>query len=244
MFRQALLVGAVVVAALCAALAACGSEDELPAVHLDVEQPGSPDREPGLTVLRFVQAARRGDAERMWPMLSQPTRRSIGPGLLSFAHGTAPDLYDSFADFRQGRVLLSRKLDDTWAVGAVTGRYENDEGDSEPAAYAVALRREDGKWRIELAGLVIARLRPSPSDTTGDRPELRAEAQAGNDVERMLLWLDGSAARVPFLRTSDFTAEIDGRPESKISPGEHAVVVFAKTPVTAGAQAWTFDVER
>ena len=237
------IVWAVALAALCAVLAACGSEDELPTVHLDVEQPGSPDPEAGLTVLRFVQAARRGDAERMWGLLSEPTKRSIGPGMLSFARGTAPDLYDSFADFRQGRVLLSRKLDETWAVGAVTGSFETEDGDTEPAAYALALRREDGKWRVELAGLVIARLRPPPAETTGDRPELRAEAQAGNGVERMLLWLDGSAARVPFLRTSDFTGEIDGRPESKIPPGDHTAVVFAKTPVTAGAQAWTFDVD-
>jgi hypothetical protein len=237
------LVRAVLVAALCTALAACGSEDDVAAVHLDVEQPGSPDPEPGLAVLRFVQAARRGDAERMWPMLSEPTKRSIGPGMLSFAHGTAPDLYDSFADFREGRVLLSRKLDDTWAVGGVSGRFETEDGDTEPAAYALALRREGGKWRVELAGLVIAKLRPSPADTTGDRPEFRAEAQAGNGVERMLLWLDGSAARVHFERTSDFTGEIDGRPESKIQPGEHVAVVFARTPVTAGAQAWTFDVD-
>jgi hypothetical protein len=234
---------AIVVAALCAALAACGSEEQLRAVHLDVEQPGSADPEPGLTVLRFVQAARRGDAEKMWGLLSEPTKRSIGPGVLSFARGTAPDLYDSFADFRQGQVLLSRKLDDTWAVGAVTGRFETDEGDMDPAAYALALRREHGKWRVELAGLVIARLSPPPADTVGDTPEFRAEAQAGNGVERMLLWLDGSAARAPFQRTSDFTGEIDGRPETKIAPGEHAVVVFAETPVTAGAQAWTFDVD-
>jgi hypothetical protein len=237
------LLRAVVVAALCAALTACGSEDDLAAVHLDVEQPGSADPEPGLTVLRFVQAARRGDADRMWGLLSEPTKRSIGPGLLSFAHGTAPDLYDSFADFREGRVLLSRKLDDTWAVGAVTGRFETDDADTEPAAYALALRREHGKWRVELAGLVIGKLRPSPSDTTGDRPEFRAEAQAGNGVERMLLWLDGSAGRVPYKRTSDFTGEIDGRAQTKIPPGEHAAVVFARTPVTAGAQAWTFDVD-
>ncbi|HEV8250997.1 MAG TPA: hypothetical protein VGQ15_13585 [Gaiellaceae bacterium] len=237
------LARAVATAALCALLAtACGSE-KLAAVHLGADQPGSPDREPGLTVLRFVQAARRGDAERMWPLLSEPTRRSIGPGLLPFARGAAIDLYDSFEDFRQGRVLLSRKLDDTWAIGAVAGRFETDEGDSEPAAYAVALRREGGRWRVELGGLVIAKLRPQPAQTAGDRPELRAEAQAGDDVEQMLLWLDGVAARVPFSRTSPFTGEIDGRPEQPIAGGEHAVVVFARTPVTAGAQAWTFDVD-
>jgi hypothetical protein len=235
-------VGAAAAAALCVVLGAgCGSE-QLTAVHLGVDQPGSADSAPGLTVLRFAQAARRGDAEQMWGLLSEPTRRSIGPGLLPFSRGTASDLFDSFEDFRQGRVLLSRRLDDTWAVGAVSGRFDTGEGDSEPAAYAVALRREGGKWRVELAGLVIARLRPPPSDTAGDRPELGAETQAGSNVERMLLWLDGAAARVPYERTSSFTGEIDGRPEERIAHGEHAVVVFAQTRDTAGAQAWTFDV--
>jgi len=231
-----------VAAALCVVVVAgCGSE-KLTAVDLGANQPGSADPEPGQTVLRFVQAARRGDAEQMWGLLSEPTRRSIGPGLLPFSRGTATDLFDSFEDFRQGRVLLSRRLDDTWAVGAVSGRFDTDEDDSEPAAYAVALRREHGKWRVELAGLVIARLRPPPADTASDRPELGAEAQAGSNVERMLLWLDGTAARVPYERTSPFTGEIDGRPQETVGRGEHAVVVFAETRDTAGAQAWTFDV--
>jgi hypothetical protein len=235
-------VRAAAAAALLVVVAAgCGSE-QLAEIHLGTEQPGSADPEPGLTVLRFVQAARRGDAEQMWGLLSEPTRRSIGPGLLPFSRGTATDLFDSFEDFRQGRVLLSRRLDDEWAVGALSGRFDTEEGDSESAAYAVALRREDGRWRVELAGLVIARLRPPPADTAGDRPELGAETQAGSNVERMLLWLDGAAARVPYERTSPFTGEIDGRPQEPVGPGEHTVVVFARTRDTAGAQAWTFDV--
>jgi hypothetical protein len=236
---------AVALAALCAALvAACGSEEQLPSILLGGMQPGTAAREPGQIVLRFVQAARRGDARQMWALLSEPTRRSIGPGEYSFAVGTAPDLINSFEDFRRGRVVLSRRLDGKWAVGAVTGRYVDPEtGDSDPAAYALALRRESGKWRIELYGLVIARLRPGPLGTTGDRPELRAEAQAGDEVEKMLLWVDGRAARVPFARTSAFTAEVNGRPTAAVPGGDHAVVAFAETGVTAGAQAWSFRVD-
>jgi hypothetical protein len=236
---------AVALAVLCAALlTACGSEEKLPAIQLGGAQPGTAAREPGEIVLSFVQAARRGDAKQMWALLSEPTKRSIGPGEYSFALGTAPDLTKSFEDFRRGRVLLSRRLDGTWAVGAVTGRYVDPEtGDSDPAAYATALRREGDKWRIELYGLVIARLRPGPLGTTGDRPELRAEAQAGNEVELMHLWLDGGPARIPFARTSAFTAEVDGRPSEPVGEGEHALVVFAKTRVTAAALAWSFKVD-
>ena len=235
---------AVAVAAVCAVLVGCGSDETLPSIQVGATQPGTAAREPGEIVLRFVQAARRGDARQMWALLSEPTKRSIGPGVTSFAKGTAPDLVKSFEDFRRGRVLLSRSLGDRWAVGAVAGRFEDPESeDSDPAAYATALRREGGKWRIELYGLVIARLRPGPLGTTGDRPDVRAEAQAGEDVERMLLWLDGRPARVPYARTSTFTGELRGRPAEALSGGDHAFVVFAETRVTAGAQAWSFHVD-
>ena len=234
---------AVAAAAVCALLGTgCGSDETLAIIHLGTGQPGSAASEPGLIVLRFTQAARRGDAGQMWALLSESTHRSLGPGEGSFAHGTAPDLTDSFADFRQGQVLLSRALDREWAVGAVTGRFEDDEGNSEPAAYALALRREGGRWRIELAGLAMARLRPEPGGSAEDRPEVRAEAQAGDEVERMLLWVDGEAASVPYERTSPFTGEIDGRLNRRLAGGEHAVVVFAQTRVTAAALAWTFEV--
>jgi hypothetical protein len=235
---------AVALAALCAVLGtACGSEERLPSIHVGATQPGAATRDPGEIVLRFVQAARRGDAELMWALLSEPTRRSVGPGVKSFEVGTAPDITKSFEDFRGGRVLLSRSLDDEWAVGAVTGRYEPEDGEPEPAAYAAALRHEGETWRIELYGLVIARLRPEPLGTTDDRPEVRAEAQAGDEIDRMLLWLDDVAASAPYVRTSAFTGEVRGRPSEPVPGGEHALVVFAKTRATAGALAWSFEVD-
>jgi hypothetical protein len=230
-------------AALCCMLAGgCGSAAEAPSLRLDASQPGEPVRDAGLLVLRFVQAARRGDAAQMWALLSRPTRLSIGPTLAAFARGTAPELAKDVEDFRGGRVLLSRRLDDVWAVGAVSGRYVQD-GESEPAGYAAALRREEGTWRIELGGLVIARLRPEPLDRTGDRPAFRAEAQAGAQIERMLLWLDGGATSVGRSWTSPFSAELRGRPRSGLASGEHVVVVFASTEDTAAALAWTFEVD-
>jgi hypothetical protein len=235
---------AVALAALCAVLGtACGSEERLPAIHVGATQPGAAAREPGEIVLRFVQAARRGDAQQMWALLSEPTRRSIGPGVASFARGTAPDIVKSFEDFRDGRILLSRRIDDVWAVGAITGRFVPEDGDPEPAAYAAALRHERGTWRLELYGLVVARLRPEPDGTTGDRPEVRAEAQAGDEVERMLLWVDGTASRVPYARTSPFTGELHGRVSEPVGEGEHALVVFAATRTTASALAWSFEVD-
>jgi hypothetical protein len=235
----------VVVGALAAALAAgCGgSEADEPApVSLDGEPVGSAAPEPGQTVLRFVQAARRGDALGMWTLLSKATHASFGPSLRQFSRGTAPELAENFEDFRQARVALSRVLGERWAVGAVVGRYETDEDEPEPAAYAAALRREDGRWRLELGGVVIARLEPDPLEEVGRRPELRAEAEAGREIDRMLVWLDGRPVAVRPERKLPFTAEIQGVPERPLEPGDHAMVVFAETRDTAGALAWPFEV--
>jgi hypothetical protein len=234
---------AAAVAAACGALlSGCGSAEQLPSIRVDAAQPGASDPEAGRVVLRFVQAARSGDPARMWALLSEPTRRSIGPTRGAFAAGTAPDIAEDFADFRDGRVLVARQLDAVWAVGAVVGRSEDD-GSSEPASYAAALRREGGAWRLELDGLVIARLRPGPDDHTGDRPEIRAEAQAGGRPQRVLLWLDGRTGGVGWAGTSPFSAELRGRPDRALASGEHAAVVFASTRETAAALAWTFEVD-
>lgn len=231
-------------ALVCAASAAgCGSAEQLPAIRLDAPQPGAAAPDAALVVLRFVQAARHADAVRMWALLSLPTRQSIGPTLAAFARGKAPELTESLEDFRGGRVLLSRRLDAVWAVAAVSGRFEQNGGESEPAAYAAALRRERGAWKVELDGLVITRLRPGPLERVGERPEVRAEAQAGSGVRRLLLWLDGRAAGVGYARTSPFSAELQGRPAGRIEPGEHTLVAFAATAETAAALAWTFEVD-
>lgn len=213
-------------------LAGCGGEEQrLPSLSLDADPHGSQLSGPGETVLRFVQAARAGNGSRMTALLSDATRESFGPGALA-------DLADDFAGFSHGRVVLSERLDDRWAVGSVAGRSEDDE----PAAYAAALLLEDGEWRLELAGVVFGRLRPGPLDETHDRPELRAEAQAGGEVEQLLAWMDGRPVRAfPLRRT--FTAEIRGRLDRPLPPGGHVVVVFAATADTAAAFAWPFEVK-
>lgn len=226
------------------AIAGCGGSeaDELSPVSLDGEPVGAVAREPGVTVLRFVQAARRADAAQMWALLSEATRASIGPSFRQFSGGTAPELSENFEDFEQARVTLSRALDDRWAIGAVVGLYESEDEEPEPAAYAAALRREDGRWRLELGGVVVARLEPDPLEEVGRRPELRAEAEAGGEIERMLVWLDGRPVGVRPERKLPFTAEIRGVPDRPLAPGDHALVVFAETQDTAGALAWPFAV--
>ena len=220
----------------------CGSAETMPSVALDAGQPGTPATAPAQVVRRFVEAASRGDDAEMWALLSRPTRASIGPTFGAFAYGTAPNITKSLVDFRPSGVLVSRQLDDRWAIGALRGRYEPEDGEPIPGAYAAALRRERGTWRLELDGLVIARLRPQPLEQASDRPELRAEAEGGASVDRMLLWVDGRAASPRAYDTSPFSRQVDGRLRDPLPAGDHAAVVFAATRNTADALAWTFEV--
>ena len=218
--------------ALTAALAGCGGEERLPTLAFEADPVASQEPGPGEVVLRFVKAARAGDGARMAPLLSASTYETLGRGALR-------DIADDFGDFAGARIVLSRRLDDGWAVGAVAGRSEED---GDPAAYAAALRLEDGAWRLELGGVVFGRLRPVPLDEADAQPELRAEAQAGGEIDDLLVWVDGRPVR-GFTRHWRFSAEIRGRLGERLAPGEHLVVVLATTAETAGALAWPFEVE-
>jgi hypothetical protein len=190
------------------------------------------DREPGLVVMRFVQAARAGDAARMRALLSAGTRASFGPGVEA-------ELAEDFEGISLGPIVLSQRLDDDWAVGVVRGRDE----DGDPAAFGAALRDEEGGWRLELGGLAFGRLRPQPLDEADGRAELRVEAQAGGEVEELLLWVDDQAVRAHPVRRHPFTREVWGRLRGGLPAGLHTAVVFATSGDTAAAFAWPFEVD-
>lgn len=216
---------------LAAALAAgCGGGERLPAIFLE---PGSgvPDREAGLTVLRFVQAARSGDSARMRALMSADTRASFGPG-------TGRELAAQLAGFGEARIVLGQPLDGGWAVGAVAGRNE----DGEPAAWAAALRRENDRWRVELGGVFFTRLRPTPLAEADPLAEIRVEAQAGGDVDELRAWVGEAPLRAHAFRRQPFTREIWGRLRTALPAGQHTLVAFASAGQTAGAFAWPFEV--
>jgi hypothetical protein len=216
---------------LAAALAAgCGGSERLPTILLEPEGPGA-DREAGLAVLRFVQAAQSGDRERMHALMSADTRATFGPG-------TGRELADELAGFGKARIVLGQALDEGWAVGAVAG--SNEEG--EPAAWAAALRLENDRWRVELGGVFFTRMRPAPLEEADRRPEIRVEAQAGGDVDELRAWIGGKPLRAYAFRRQPFTREIWGRLRTALPEGQHTLVAFASAGETAGAFAWPFEV--
>jgi hypothetical protein len=205
---------------------------------------GITDARPGRVLVRFVEAARRGDAGGMWALLSKPTRASIGPTLAQFRSGSAQQLGQSFRSMTPTTaVVLSRRLGGGLSVAAISGE-RTVKGKREDFAYGAALVAEDGVPRLELDGLVFGEHQPEPLDRVDEGPvQVRAKVSAGDDVTDVRAWLDGRPLRLE-TRTDDapFTATVRGRPASPPTAGRHVIVVFAATSLAAGASAWIFTV--
>jgi hypothetical protein len=206
---------------------------------------GTADPEPGRILLSFVRAAARGDAKAMWDLLSEPTRASIGPTFADFRTGAAVNLEMGLGTLApNAEVILSRRLEEDWAVAAIAGD-RTVEGEREHYAYGAALLPEDGSLKLELGGVVISGYKPEPLQEIDERrPELAANVGAGGDLSDVRMWLDGE----PFearrgANDTPFTATLRGRPEQPLTAGEHEVVVFAATSETATASAWSFTVK-
>jgi hypothetical protein len=219
-------------ALLVAAFAAgCGGDQPLPEIFFATGS-NAGLREPGLAAIRFVQAASRGDTDRMRALMSADTRTAFGPG-------GAADIARQLSGFEEARIVLSRALDEHWAVAAVAGRSE----DGEPAAWGAALRRENGRWRVELGGVFFTRLRPTPGSDAETEPEIRLEAQAGGEVDDVRLWLGRRELVTHAFRRQPFTREVWGRLRDSLPEGRYTLVAFATSGGTAGAIAWPFEVD-
>jgi hypothetical protein len=182
----------------------------------------------------------------MWGLLSAPTQASLGPSLDRFRWSAARDLQKAAGRFAgEPERVLARALGPGWAVAAVAGEVEDDDGEREPAAFAAALRREDGSWRLELDGIFFVGHAPHPLAELGnDEPVLEVFAQSSARIARMVLWLGGEPVGARITRPMPFTGAIAARAASPLPPGVHVLTVFAATEDTAAAQAWPFEVER
>jgi hypothetical protein len=180
--------------------------------------------DPGGTLVAFVDAASAGDEAAARSFLTSPSR--AGLDLSGLRAATAP--------VTGGRVIISQLVDGPWAVAAVVKGTH---------AYAAALRRVGGYWRVELGDPIRLRpILPHPGRLAlSADPQIAAEARAGKDV-RLALWLDGSDFAVEGGGPRPGFITAFGRVGSELSPGVHVVVAFARAGRAAAATAWTFRV--
>jgi hypothetical protein len=220
------------VVALSTALAACRIDGASPAAAARADRPVD-------TLAAFVRAAGRGDVPRMWALLSRSSQTRFG-SLARFRNRGATDFEEGLGSFARGsfHTVLSGPIGARWAVAAIAGQRRV-EGSSEYAAYAAALHREAGAWRLQVAGQIeLLPLRPVDGKTVSSPTQLAVEVRSPNALDNLGIWLDGRA--VPGKsggspqRLTAFTQPLG------VAPGRHTVVVFASAGKGAAAVAWTF----
>jgi hypothetical protein len=212
-------------------------------VATTAEPEAEPVPRPDAPLRRMVAAARADDARAMWELLSGPTRERLGPSFGRFRRGAGPELQKALGSFVRGRsaLFLAERITEEFAVAAYGGRL----ADERQAAFAAALRLEDGAWKLELGGPVrLEALVPDPGEVErrGTGAQLAAGIVADATVLEAGLWLDGKSMPGRSGGTDDRNLTVFSNPVPGLARGPHAVVAFASTRFDASALAWMFTV--
>lgn len=241
-------------------LAACSSDEEAEppapppaATGTDTQPPGSttpPESVvaplPGPTLEEFVAAARAGDSDAMWALLSTPSQERLGPTPEKFRRGEGRRLRTRVGSFVEGRsaLFLNEQVSADFAVAAFGGR-QTVGGKQRRGAFAAALRYEEGDWRLELGGPVkLEALVPDPGEVENENAQVAAGVAADSAVLEGGLWLDGEAVGGESGGTDDRHITFYSDPVTDLVKGPHAAVAFASTADDASALAWLFSVKR
>jgi hypothetical protein len=203
-----------------------------------------PDDEAAAKVLDdFVQAAGRKDYEEMYELLSLRTRSRYGATPKAFRQGAGSQLAIVLGALsREGgsyESVMAKRLSDTFSVAAIQGSVTA-KNRTEYGAYAVPLRREDGKLRIELAGTASFNpVTPEPELKSDGKPSIATEVTAMEPIIRSFVWVDDHPHRAT-LAPDEVLLTADVR--TPLPKGRHTVVTYAETQSGAGANAYSFEV--
>jgi hypothetical protein len=195
----------------------------------------------------LVRAAGADDEPKMWAALTQASRKQLGPSLAEFRSVNAGGLRATLAPFARSpyRVILNQVITLDMALIAIEGTQAVD-GKREYAAYAVPLRREHGKWRMQVDPLLtIEAVRPIPLGQVRERTQLFAELAAPRAIDDAALWFDGTAFSARgYFSTDRKRMSVWGEAPQPLKKGHHTVVAFARAGPDAAATAWTFTVTK
>jgi hypothetical protein len=190
---------------------------------------------PGQTLSRFIRVAASGDAASTWGLLSRATKRRYGQTLAAFRAGKAPTVARQARRVHGLPVVVATLITQRWAIAAVAGPR---------AAFAAALSRERGAWRIELGGPIrIEPVRPLPGERVVDRTQIAADVHAPAPIQEAGVWLDSNAlpSRGGGLGPRALTMFAEA---ADLYPGPHTAVAFTSTTHDASALAWWFTARR
>jgi hypothetical protein len=191
----------------------------------------------------FVHAAGRKDYRAMFDLVSLRTRARYGDTPAAFEQNAGRQLAIVLGALaRSGGTfepVMAKRLSDTWSVAAIEGSVTA-QNRTEHGAYAVPLRREEGKLRIELAGSATFNpVAPEPELKSKGKPSIATEVTAGEPIIRKFVWVDDHP--YPATLSPDeilLTADVD----TPLPKGRHVVVTYAETQSSSGANAYSFEV--
>jgi hypothetical protein len=191
----------------------------------------------------FVQAAGRRDYDAMFDLLSLRTRSRYGATPAALRQGAGNQLAIVLGALaREGgtyKPVMAKKLSDTFSVAAIQGSVTA-KNRTEYGAYAVPLRREDGKLKIELAGTASFNpVTPEPELKSDGKPSIATEVTAMEPIIRSFVWVDDHPYRATLAPDEVLLTADVGTP---LPNGRHVVVTYAETQSGAGANAYSFEV--
>ena len=187
----------------------------------------------------FLAAAAAGNVEAIWGMLSAASQRRLGPTLGEFKSGAGGELADSVGSFRGTKVIVSERITPEFGVVAIDGRQNG-----KPAVYAVPLRLEGTKWRLELGSPVKVRpIGPDPGAHEQIVAQVAAAVSGPGGSGTAVMYLDGHTENPKVAGTAS-NSTLYANFEPALDPGRHTVVVFASDGQNAGATAWDFTAAK
>ncbi len=191
------------------------------------------------TVNALVAAARSGNTDAMWGMLSTSSKKRLGPTLGEFKSGAGGELADSLAGFRDYRVIVSERITPEFGLVAIDGRR-----DGKRSVYAVPLRLVGEHWKLELGSPVTVKpLGPLPGAVQPAVGQIGVAVGGPAGVGTAVLYLDGRAEN-PKVYTTATNSTLVSNFDPALGLGRHTVVVFATDNRDAAADAWAFTVKK
>ena len=202
--------------------------------------PGDPGKD---AIQAFVAAARAGRVDAMWDMLSTASKRRLGPTLARFRARGAKRLAEGIGSFGRYEVIVSERITPEFGVVAIDGSRVV-EGRRLRDVYAVALRLEGAKWKLELGGPVHARaVGPDPGAHEGVVAQIAAAVSGKGGTGSAVVYVDGLSENPKVFGTaSNSTLVVNFEPA--LDPGRHTVVVFGDVGRDASATGWWFTSAR
>jgi hypothetical protein len=235
----------VLLVVLAFALAGCGGGKSVETTAPATTAPTpTTSADPGKAIVdAFWVAARLGNAQALWALLSTSTKERLGPTLDDFRKGRVTELAKGLGAFTSFRPIVSERVTPEFGMVAIDGFRLVRESRTR-AVFAVVLRLEGSRWKVELGGPVKVRpIGPDPNARETVVAQVAGAVEGPGGAGTAVMYVDGQTEN-PHVAGTATNSTLYANFEPALDPGRHTVVLFAVDGREASATAWAFSVER